>query len=298
MTLNVRKVRILQKIKALVGLLLNHLDAWGSTLIIAILALLLHDALNRRTILLAAALTAGYWLAFALNDYFDAPYDAVDPGKARRNFFVSHTVSRRSIHLLTLLLSLGIAPVFALFGWAGIVIAVISIFVTWAYSAPPLRLKNRPGLDLLIHGLFVETYPYAVCLILTGSAWTRLDRVLLLILFLTSLTAQLEQQLRDFEVDARTGRTFATVAGRPFTARLLQVTTGLLLVVSAVYVLDGTIPPFVAAFGLIGLPAMLHRFLRQRTRPRSEKLVTLSAITGLVYTGLLLIVFALRALRS
>lgn len=298
MTENVKKKSFVQKTKAIVGLLLNHLDAWGSTFIIAILALLLHEALNRQTILLAAAITAGYWLAFALNDYFDAPYDAVDPGKARRNFFVSHAVSRRSIHLLTLAFCLGIAPVFARFGWPGIVIALISIFVTWAYSAPPLRLKNRPGLDLLTHGLFVETYPYFVCLTLTGSTWTPLDRVLLAILFLTSLTAQLEQQLRDFEVDARTGRTFATAVGRRTTARLLQLTTGLLLVISAVYVLNGTIPLFVAAFGLIGLPAMLHRFLRQRTRPRSEKLVTLSAITGLLYTGLLLVVFALRALRS
>ncbi|MFW6184940.1 MAG: UbiA family prenyltransferase, partial [Chloroflexota bacterium] len=185
--------------------------------------------------------------------------------------------------------------VFASFGWSGIAAIAIALFVTWAYSAPPLRFKNRPGLDLLVHAVFVETFPYLVCLTLAQLTWTRLDVVLLVVLFLASLTAQLEQQLRDFDVDVETGRTFATVVGRRNTSRLLQLATALLILVGAYHVFDGTIPLFVTAFGLIGLPALLHRFLRGRSKPRSEKLVYLSALTGLAYVGLILIFYVARS---
>ncbi|MFW5942226.1 MAG: UbiA family prenyltransferase [bacterium] len=281
--------------RPILHLLLNHLDAWGSTFIIAVLALILHDALTAHTLLLVVALTAGYWLAFAINDYCDAPFDAADEHKARRNFFVRYSVSPRSAKAVLFAISAFLLVVFASFGWSGIAAIAIALFVTWAYSAPPLRFKNRPGLDLLVHAVFVETFPYLVCLTLAQLTWTRLDVVLLVVLFLASLTAQLEQQLRDFDVDVETGRTFATVVGRRNTTRLLQLATALLILVGAYHVFDGTIPLFVTAFGLIGLPALLHRFLRGRSKPRSEKLVYLSALTGLAYVGLILIFYVARS---
>ena len=275
-------------------LLLNHMDAWGSTLIIATLALLLHDNLNWDSVPLVAALTTGYWLAFALNDYFDAPYDAVDPRKARRNFFVHFSLSRRQLLLPAALLSAFPFLILATYGWFGLLMALLAFFVPWAYSAPPLRLKNRPGLDLLTHALFVETFPYITCLLLTQTQWMRLDIVMILILFLASLTAQLEQQLRDFQVDVSTGTTFATRFGHRSTAHLLKAATAVLALVAVIHVVDGTIPLFVAAFGLISLPALLHRFLRDRRQPRSEWLITLSAAAGLLYTGLVILRRVLR----
>ena len=64
------------------------MDAWGVALIIATLALVVHDALSPRygTILLAVA--GAYWLGFAYNDFQDAPFDALDQEKGANNFFV------------------------------------------------------------------------------------------------------------------------------------------------------------------------------------------------------------------
>ena len=281
--------RSLPSLKILARLLFNHMDAWGTTLIVATLALLLHNATNLQMLLLLLALTAGYWFAFAVNDYFDASADAADARKARRNVFVSHAPGRREMLLLTLPTFIFLFLAFAQFGRRGIVTLVLSLFIMWGYSAPPLRFKSRPGLDLLVHAFFVETFPYFVCLILIDAAWTRLDDVLLAILFLSSLAAQLEQQVRDYAVDAQTGRTFVTVLGRDRAVHLVRGITLALILLAAANILNGVIPPFVVVFGFIGLPALLHRFIRRRERPRSEKLVYASATTALLYTGVIFI---------
>jgi hypothetical protein len=101
-------------------------------------------------------------------------------------------------------------PPLVLAGW---LLWLVSGLVAWAYSAPPLRLKMRPGLDLLTHALFVQTFPYVVSLVLIRARWGLLDWVLLAILFLASLTAQLEQQARDFVVDVAGGWYLHHLAG-------------------------------------------------------------------------------------
>jgi 4-hydroxybenzoate polyprenyltransferase len=57
------------------------------------------------------------------------------------------------------LLLAGLAIAFGQFGWIGWLLWVVSCFIAWAYSAPPLRLKMRPGFDLLTHAMFVQTFP-------------------------------------------------------------------------------------------------------------------------------------------
>ncbi|HEX6387020.1 MAG TPA: hypothetical protein VF177_20340, partial [Anaerolineae bacterium] len=52
--------------------LLHRIDAWGVAFILAALALLIHDALGGRTILLLAAIPFMYWFGYVVNDYWDA----------------------------------------------------------------------------------------------------------------------------------------------------------------------------------------------------------------------------------
>lgn len=276
-------------VKAAAKLSLNHLDAWGTALIVSALALLIHDAFAPRTLLLLLALTTGYWLAFMLNDYFDAPFDAVDHSKAQRNFFVQHALGKGRALLVALFVSVLIGAAFLQFGLRGLLSLAVGLFVMWGYSAPPLRFKSRPGIDLLIHAVFVETFPYLVVLILIDATWQPLDYVILAILFLSSTAAQLEQQLRDFEVDSQTGRTFATTFGRRPTRWLLRLVTALLILVFVTNVINGTIPAYIAVFGLITLPIMLSRLLRRRGSRLSEKLVMALAATALLYMGALLL---------
>lgn len=262
-------------------------------MIIATLPLLIHGAIRRETAVLVLALGIGYWYAFALNDFFDAPFDALEQQKAERNFFVHRQVPKSVITLFSFTLLVGVAAAYAQFGLLGWVFWGISCFIAWAYSAPPLRLKMRPGLDLIIHALFVQTFPYVVCMVLIQVSWSLLDWVLLLILFLASLTAQLEQQARDYVVDLQAGGTFATWLGRDRVVRGLRWATAVCLLVALISVLNGTIPWFLLPFGLIGLPALLHRFWRRPETPRSERLVLFSTTAGFVYTGIIFCYFLL-----
>ena len=277
--------------RAFLTLIGNHMDAWQVALIIATLPLLIHKAIRFETAVLVLAIGVGYWLAFALNDYFDAPYDGLDGRKARRNFFVQIPVTRGAVTLISLAIMAGLAAAFAQFGAMGWLFWAISCFIAWAYSAPPLRLKCRPGLDLLTHALFVQTFPYCVCLALIESNWRLLDGVLLAILFFASLTAQLEQQARDFAVDMQSGGTFATRVGLAVVLRGLRLATAVCLMIALFALLNGTIPWFLLPFGLIGLPALLHRFWRSPDAPRSERLVLFSTTAGFIYTGAIFFYF-------
>lgn len=262
-------------------------------LVIATLPVLIHEAIRWQTAVLILAIGVGYWFAFALNDYFDAPYDGLDQQKGQRSYFVQVSVHGWVVALFSLLLLAGLAAVFVQFGAVGWLLWGVGCFIAWAYSAPPLRLKTRPGLDLLTHALFVQTFPYFMSMVFIKADWGLLDWVLLAILFLASLTAQLEQQVRDFVVDAQSGGTFTTWMGRETVLQGMRLATAVCLLVALLAILNGTIPWFLLPFGLIGLPALLHRFWRQPEKPRSERLVLFSTTAGFVYTGIIFFYFLL-----
>ncbi|MEM7113351.1 MAG: UbiA family prenyltransferase [Chloroflexota bacterium] len=266
-------------------LLLNHMDAWGTAFIISMVVLLVHDAATPRTALLLVAYSAGYWLAFTLNDYYDVSVDALDPRKRERNYFVQHPKRNKlAWGIIGLLLLGGFVYIFGQFGFVGLGLLAVCLFVMWAYSAPPLRLKNRPIIDVLTHALFVQTFPYVMGLLLIRAEWTLLDGFIIAVLFFASLTAQIEQQVRDFEADSQLERTFATMLGRDRTNILLKVTTAVMMLIAIIGLIIRIFPPFIITFGALGLPAFLHRFLRQQQVPRSEWLVLGSISLAVVYT--------------
>ena len=51
------------------------------------------------------------------------------------------------------------------FGIWTLLFTIISMFVFYFYTAPPLRFKNKVGIDVLSHALFVNTFPYFFCLV-------------------------------------------------------------------------------------------------------------------------------------
>ena len=274
----------------LIKLLFNHMDAWTVAFVIAALSIALHDALNMQTGLFLLAVIVGYWLAFALNDYCDAPFDAQDDEKAKGNYFTYLThIPRIRINILFVTVITLLFFCFAQFGLRGILLFATCVFIMWAYSARPLRLKNRPGYDLFVHAFFVETFPYFMGLVLSNAVWNRLDFAILSILFLSSLSTQMWQQVRDFEVDSMSETNFATHIGRDKAVAYLRVVTAVLLIVCISFIFSGTIPLLVVPLGLLALPATLHRLTRYYAEPLSKWTVTISATSGLVYMGFIFI---------
>ncbi len=270
-------------------LLFNHKDAWGVTLGITLVCLISHqdqpEAISFSSALLAAAITVAYWLGFAVNDYCDADYDRLDPEKAARNFFVAVRPRRRTLLFFISLILLAIVFILYPYGWRGAFAFFLSAFIVWAYSAQPLRLKKRPGIDLIVHAVFVQTYPYFLCLFLLQLEINALDTVLLPLFLLSSLAAQLEQQARDYELDRKTEGNFTTRFGQVNTVRMLRLCTAAIIAVFVGGLISGAIPIYLVPLGMIVLPVLLHRYTRAANRPRSEGLVTVTTILGLLYTG-------------
>jgi len=268
-------------------LLTNHLDAWGMTFVILTLFFVIHDAFSGQNLILLFSITGMYWFGFAVNDYYDAPFDALDDRKARHNAFVQCS----SIKPIFIVFSIGIVTLaligFAQLGLRGRLIFAFSVVILWAYSAPPLRLKSRPLLDLLTHALFVETYPYLLCLCLIVPAPITLDYVLLVFFFLSSLGAQLEQQARDYTIDTRIERNFTTAFGKPVTLWLLKLSSAGLFIIGTASIITGILPLWMLPLTVLGTPSVLHRFLRLDDEARPERLIRYSIVATIAYTGLL-----------
>jgi 4-hydroxybenzoate polyprenyltransferase len=263
-------------------------DAWGVTFVIAASCLLLHAQLNAGALVLAAAISAMYWLGYAVNDYFDAPTDALDERKGRRNLFVAHPALRERLFPAFASLTLvAIVGVFASRGWLGVAVFFTCGVVMWAYSSPPLRLKHVPGLDLVLHAVFAYTYPYVLCVVLTDARWTTLDGFAAVILFLFSLGGQLEQQLRDHDLDVCAGGNFTTAMGIGASTALLRVVTIVAVAVSAMAVRRAGVPIAIAPYALLMLPTVAFRLGLWRVAVRPVRLIAYQVMFALAYTGAL-----------
>lgn len=270
------------------------MDAWGVTLVIVSVCLILHDAISIQSVRLMSAIAAMYWLGFAINDYYDTPYDAFDVNKQQRNPFLTDaytawqqraSVTSPIMYMLAILLVIFLMG-FASFGWRGLLIFVPSSLVMWAYSAPPVRLKSRPVFDLITHALFVQTYPYLVCLLLLDITWTVTDSVLLIFFICSSLAAQLEQQIRDYDVDKRSERNFTIVFGKLRARQLLVLLSLALFVIGSVGLLAGWLPLILLPIFIIGTFPVAHRFFR-RDDKRPEHLIRVSVGLAISYALIL-----------
>lgn len=264
-------------------LFLNHIDAWGVTAVIVSAALTVHNAVSARGLLLLALVTTTYWFGFALNDYFDVPVDRLDAQKARRNFFVRYALPRGITAVFAILVTSGLLLGYSQFGSRGLLVVLLGFPIAWAYSAPPVRLKSVPFLDVVTHALFVQTFPYIVTLFLLHIPWQTVDYLVITAFILTSLSSQFEQQVRDFACDSQLEQNFTTRFGLSWSQNLIRICSGLVFLLFAFGFVLQVIPVLYLPLALITLPLLVHRFLYpEQTRPRI--MVVVLTIMGLLYT--------------
>ena len=267
----------------------NHSDAWIVTLLIVVIALQGHDALELKSSSILLGLTAGYWLAFGLNDYFDARYDAQEPVKAKRNYFVNASYPLRDCLLMIGFATLAVIPLLVSYGARGVVVIGIGLLIAWSYSAPPLRIKNRPIFDLITHALFVECYPYVATLYMLAVRWHSADYAMVLLTLLASSGAQLEQQARDFSIDQSNGECNFTIQyGFQLNQQLLKGVTVALVGATLFFFGSGILPWAYFPLPVLGIPIVLRRLARKTWVPRDQRISYLVAVAALIYILLLL----------
>jgi 4-hydroxybenzoate polyprenyltransferase len=173
---------------------------------------------------------------YSLNNIYDVDSDAKQLA-ARKDFARWNLSTKSQVALGTVskgraaLFSLGLFGLSTLYFyvagglWAAF-FAVIIFIVGWAYSAPPLKLKTRFLVDLVIHGLFWGSF-----LFLMGASVKRLDFLTavmphVILVFFASILWELHNHFEDYQADKEAGsRTFVVRLGlrRSFYVYLLLV---------------------------------------------------------------------------
>ncbi|MDY6959521.1 MAG: UbiA family prenyltransferase [Halobacteriota archaeon] len=150
---------------------------------------------------------------FASNDYHDRHVDSLDELKRKRNPVCNGDV--RPVDVFILLFVTGAASLFVslLFNFMTFIFTAFALFVFYFYTAEPFRFKNKLGLDILSHGVLINTFPYFFCLVamrdFSGGAL-----FLLAALMMRSVMAQMLQEIRDYEVDRKVERNTVVALGQ------------------------------------------------------------------------------------
>ncbi len=139
---------------------------------------------------------------FAVNDYCDREADGLNEFKKKRNVITSGKLSLTEGRILLALLVLLGFGFSCLLGWPALILALIYTGVSYAYSAPPFRLKGRVYWDLVSHGFTVFSYPFLFTTVAMGLYSPR-NGFLYFAFLLVSLYIQVGQETRDLQEDAQ-----------------------------------------------------------------------------------------------
>ncbi len=140
---------------------------------------------------------------FSINDCFDTKEDVYN--KTKENPLVADEMSFKkslffslSIGVLSLLLSAFLGLKIFLFCLAGLVIGFF-------YSAPPIRFKSRPFLDLISHGFFAGVFLFVLPLLISEMEITRIYWIIAFYIFYLSITLEMRNHLEDYSSDKAAG---------------------------------------------------------------------------------------------
>lgn len=197
---------------------------WLNTAILWLLALLvLERAPSPADLVMIGYFTFPFnlWL-HGINDVHD--YES-DRRNARKGSAEGALLDRRyHANLLRQVLLLNL-PFWLFALWAGGAIAwlllTLFLFLGWAYSAPPIRGKSRPGLDSLINIAYLLPYPIALAWHGAGAQLWRASLAALVAFAAWSVASHAFTSIQDIEAD-RTGgiTTIATTLGATRSALL------------------------------------------------------------------------------
>jgi 4-hydroxybenzoate polyprenyltransferase len=186
-------------------------------------------------------------------------------------------------------------------GWLGAVFALSTaafLVLAWAYSVPPVRLKNRPGADLLANAVGVGVIP-----LLAGWSLARplgsFPRWFIVQALLVAAALYVPTTLVDYEADRAAGeQTLATRLGRRRAYLVgwlawLAANAGVLLMAAADYVVPRSVLPVLVVCSA-ALVAEYHWLIGRARTPvalvrgivvLSFTFLVPSAALGFAYTG-------------
>jgi 4-hydroxybenzoate polyprenyltransferase len=158
---------------------------------------------------------------FSINNYYDINSDKNNPRRRGVNALAVGSISKMHLMILNLFfLFIPIVVCILLENIPIIFFCLLLLFMGWAYSAPPFRIKSRPIIDVLWH------FFGFVILVLWGSSFTNQINYTILLVAISagifSCIFQIYNHVLDYDSDRASGTTtFAVWAGQNTTQTVL-----------------------------------------------------------------------------
>lgn len=192
---------VLQKIRLLIRL--TRWKDWITIPLILVFAyfITLHSAsVYTDLVFMLIAFSLSLAFGFAINDYFDAPYDKMKP--IVRNVISKNLVSKlHAAAFCTFLLVSCIVIGYYFLSFKAFVLLVALCILCFVYSSPPFRMKERAYLGIINHGMF---YPILFVAGYTANLSFNAEAVIFSIsTFMLSLLGDITQEIRDMDVDKK-----------------------------------------------------------------------------------------------
>jgi 4-hydroxybenzoate polyprenyltransferase len=209
--------------------------------------------LDWRLIAVTAANILAVAYAFMINDIEDAPDDARDPDRARRNPVTSGEIGIRAGYAACRLVAGVTLILYALGGLTVFFIGGATLLLSHFYSWRPVRLKAWPVTDVLSHSLMLSGFlllaGYFVYDDSPGFVWFVAAGATLF-----SVYGQLYNQLRDYDMDKAAGLfNTAIVLGEEKTRQVMYLSIGLAILCIMVAVYQAVFPIGLGAALLISV---------------------------------------------
>lgn len=140
---------------------------------------------------------------FSVNDVFDTKEDKYHSGK--ENLLVSKKISFPKGLVFSVSLGIFGLALSTLFGLRIFLFCLVAFLLGFFYSAPPIRFKGRPFLDLISHGLFAGALIFFFPILVFNKNLEFLHYLIGFSFFYLSAMAELRNHLEDYEIDKKAG---------------------------------------------------------------------------------------------
>ena len=240
-----------------------------------------------KLILVLAANLLAVGFAFMYNDLEDAPDDALDAKKVKRNPVTAGLISSREAGIASWFVAALALVLFVPLGLTVTLLGTACIVLGFLYSYRPWRLKGIAVIDVVSHALMLSSLQLICGYFAFADSLNTAYIAPLLSMTAASAYGQLFNQVRDFEVDREAGlRNTAALLGKPRVQFLMQSLLTLAIAAGVWALLIQRMAPWwVFAFGLALLFVMVIPGVVRGLSSRNLQQAHAPVIYALPYTG-------------
>lgn len=234
-------------------------------------------------VLVANILVVGF--AFMYNDVEDAPDDALDAKKAQRNpisaGMISPTIGKAACVLVAAL----VLGMYAMLGGMAFLLGALCLALAFLYSWRVARLKAVPVADLISHSLSLAGLQF-LCAYFAFNQGQPYSWLFFLFVALISVYGELNNELRDFEVDRKAGiRHTADLIGVRWTKVLMIASLVAAFIVLGLFLAMEMIPLWVVIVPIVIAPVLCAEQIWNLIQRRADVIADREAMHDPVVLG-------------